>query len=164
VNVSHSTPADSEAVRALHEKLLDAWNRGSASGMAALFEDNGNVVGFDGSQLDGRAAIESEMGRIFEDHVTAAYVARIREIRFLTSGVAILRAVAGMIPPGQSDLNPAVNAVQTLVAVRSGEHWRIAVFQNTPAQFHGRPELVVQLTDELRQALHERTADSKSQE
>ncbi len=27
------------------------------------------------------------------------------------------------------------------------------MFQNTPAQFHGRPELVQQLTEELRQLL-----------
>ncbi|TMB75962.1 MAG: DUF4440 domain-containing protein, partial [Chloroflexi bacterium] len=27
------------------------------------------------------------------------------------------------------------------------------LFQNTPAQFHGRPELVQQLTEELRQLL-----------
>ena len=49
-------------------------------------------------------------------------------MRFLTPDVAVLRAVAGMVPPGQSDLNPAVNAVQTLVAARQDGQWRIAVF------------------------------------
>jgi uncharacterized protein (TIGR02246 family) len=73
--------------------------------------------------------------------------------QFLTPEVAILRAVAGMVPPGQSDLNPAVNAVQTLVAAKHDGRWRIALFQNTPAQFHGRPELAQQLTEELRQLL-----------
>jgi len=87
----------------------------------------------------------------FRDHVTAAYVGKIREVRFLTPDVAVLRAVAGMIPPAESDLNPAVNAVQTLVAARRDGRWRIAVFQNTPAAFHGRPELSAKLTEELRQ-------------
>jgi hypothetical protein len=63
------------------------------------------------------------------------------------------RAVVGMVPPAQSDLNPAVNAIQTLVAAKRDGKWRIALFQNTPAQFHGRPELVQQLTEELRQIL-----------
>jgi uncharacterized protein (TIGR02246 family) len=67
--------------------------------------------------------------------------------------VAVLRAVAGMVPPGQSDIEPAVNAVQTLVAAKHDGQWRIALFQNTPAQFHGKPELVQQLTEELRQLL-----------
>jgi len=30
---------------------------------------------------------------------------------------AVLRAVVGMVPPGQSDLNPQLNALQTLVAM-----------------------------------------------
>ena len=89
--------------------------------------------------------------QIFAHHQTAPYVAKVRNVRFLTSNVAILRAVVGMVPPGQSDLNPAVNTIQTLVAAKYDGQWRIALFQNTPAQFHGRPELVQQLTKELQQ-------------
>ncbi len=58
-----------------------------------------------------------------------------------------------MIPHGQSDIEPALNTIQTLVAVRHDGAWRIALFQNTPAQLHGRPELVQQMTEELRQLL-----------
>lgn len=46
-----------------------------------------------------------------------------------------------------------VNAIQTLVTVKHDGQWRIAVFQNTPAAFHGRPELRDRLTEELRQVL-----------
>jgi hypothetical protein len=56
-----------------------------------------------------------------------------------------------MIPPGQSDINPEVNAVQTLVSVKQQNKWSIALFQNTPAAFHSRPELSERLTEELRQ-------------
>jgi hypothetical protein len=38
-----------------------------------------------------------------------------------------------MVPRGQTDLNPAVNAVQSLVAVKRTAAWLIAHFQNTPA-------------------------------
>jgi hypothetical protein len=65
--------------------------------------------------------------------------------------VSVLRAIVGMVPPGQADLNPAVNAHQTLVAAKRAGTWRIVLMQTTPAQFHGRPELVQQMTDELRQ-------------
>jgi hypothetical protein len=58
-----------------------------------------------------------------------------------------------MVPPGQSDINPAVNAIQTIVAVNRAGEWRIALLQNTPAQFHGRPEMVEALTQELRALL-----------
>lgn len=149
-----SSAADSE-VTSLYWRLLDCWNKRSAVDMAKLFEENGNAVGFDGSPLNGQEEIESELSRIFADHQTASYVGKIREVRFLNPEVALLRAVAGMVPPGASDINPAVNAIQSLVCVRhTGENiWRIALFQNTPAQFHGRPELAQQLTEELRQLL-----------
>jgi uncharacterized protein (TIGR02246 family) len=144
---------DEQEVRSLHGKLLGCWNRRDAKAFAALFADDGNSVGFDGSMLDGPAEIESELSRIFAHHPTSAYVAKVRNVRFLDGGAAVLGSVAGMVPPGQSDLKPDVNAVQTLVAVKRDGQWRIAVFQNTPAAFHGRPELSEKLTEELRQVL-----------
>jgi len=147
------TPAGEDEVRKLYQDLLDHWNKRSAPDLAGLFAEDGNLIGFDGSPINGRTAIESHLLGIFKDHETGAYVGKVREVRFLTPDVAILRAVAGMIPPGQSDLNPNVNAVQTLVAVKHEGYWRIEVYQNTPAAFHEWPELSQTLTEELRELL-----------
>jgi hypothetical protein len=57
-----------------------------------------------------------------------------------------------VIPAGAADLKPELNSVQRLIAVRHDGQWRIALYQNTPAQFHGRPELVERMTNQLRQA------------
>jgi uncharacterized protein (TIGR02246 family) len=138
------------AIRDLYERLLAAWSRRSAADYAALFADDGNVVGFDGSPIDGRSKIEAHLAFIFGHHPTAAYVSIVREVRLLSPDVALLRAAVGMIPPGHSDLNPDANAVQTLVASRRDGRWRIELFHNTPAAFHGRPEERQKLTDELR--------------
>lgn len=140
-------------VAALYQQLLDSWNRRDAEGFATLFDDEGHSIGFDGSPMTGRTEIAATLGQIFADHVTATYVAKIRAVRFLAPDVALLRAVVGMVPPGQSDINPAVNALQTIVAVKHDDGWRIALLQNTPAQFHGRPEMAEALTRELRQLL-----------
>jgi uncharacterized protein (TIGR02246 family) len=145
--------ADEDDIRALYRRLLDAWNARVADAFAATFVENGEVVGFDGSQMFGRAEVADTLRRIFADHVTAAYVSKVRSVRHLAPDVAILRAIVGMAPPGSAELNPQVNALQTLVAAKREGQWRIALFQNTPAQFHGRPELVQQMTDELRQLL-----------
>ncbi|MER3424166.1 MAG: DUF4440 domain-containing protein [Nitrospiraceae bacterium] len=144
---------DEREVCALYQELLSCWNKRNAADFAALFENDGHAVGFDGSSHNGRAEIESDLSRIFADHPTAAYVGKVRSVRFLTAEVAVLRAVAGMVPPGKTDLNPAVNAIQTMIAVKQDRRWRIALFQNTPAAFHGRPELSEKLTEELRQVL-----------
>jgi uncharacterized protein (TIGR02246 family) len=145
--------ADEAPVRALYEQLLDRWNHRDAEGYAALFAETGHVIGFDGSMMDGRAAIAAALAPIFADHPTPEYVARITGVEFLAADVAMLRAAAGMVPRGQPDLDPALNAIQTLVAAGSAGRWRIVLFQNTPAAFHGRPHLVEQLSRELRQAL-----------
>jgi len=153
---SHPQTAQSREqadIGALYQQLLDGWNQRNAAAYAALFAEDASVVGFDGSQMNGRAEIMSQIGQIFADHPTSRYVGKIREVRLLTADAAILRAVVGMVPPGQSDLKPDVNAIQSLVAARQNGQWLIALFQNTPARFDGRPELAQQLTDELRELL-----------
>jgi uncharacterized protein (TIGR02246 family) len=149
-------PDDRESqVRALYERLLEGWNQASADAFAAAFAEDGEVVGFDGSQIAGRAAIAAEMGRIFADHPTGRYVGKVRGIRSLAPDAAILRAVAGVVPDGRSDIEPALNSVQALVAQRGSDGWKVVLYQNTPAQFHGRPDLTTALTDELRTVLRQ---------
>jgi uncharacterized protein (TIGR02246 family) len=98
---------------------------------------------------------------MFEHHIPAAYTSIVRSVRFLSPEVAVLRAVAGMVPPEQNDIHPAVNAVQTLVAKRENGRWLIALFQNTPAAYHGRPQASQQLTEELRQELRRRSSEAR---
>jgi uncharacterized protein (TIGR02246 family) len=133
----------------VYERLLTSWNRRDANAFAALFAADGSCIGFDGSQMDGAAAIASELGTIFAQHPTASYVAKVRAVRPFDAQVTLLRAVAGMVPPGGDALNPAVNAIQSLIVSRVSGEPRIVLFQNTPAAFHGRPELAAQLTMEL---------------
>ncbi len=70
--------SDETQIRALYEQLLDAWNKRNATDFAALFEEDGDQIGFDGSQVNGRSGIESHLSTIFADHMTAAYVGKIR--------------------------------------------------------------------------------------
>jgi hypothetical protein len=58
-----------------------------------------------------------------------------------------------MVPPGKKEINPATNAIQSLISTKQNDVWKISLFQNTPAQFHGRPELVEAMTKELSQLL-----------
>jgi uncharacterized protein (TIGR02246 family) len=153
---------DETQVRVLYQAWLDNWNQRDANKLAALCADDGNIIGFDGSQMNGRSEVGATIGKIFADHQTAEYIGIVREVRLLSPEVAVLRAVVGMVPRGQSDINPATNAIQTLIAVKQQAKWRIAVFQNTPAAFHGRPDLSQQLTEELRNALRASAREKRS--
>jgi uncharacterized protein (TIGR02246 family) len=150
---STDTASSDHPIRRLYEQILTAWNQQDAPAMATQFEEDGNLVGYDGSQADSRAAIEDHLRPIFADHPTAAYVAKVREIRMLGRDVGVLRAVVGMIPPGSDDINPAGNTIQTLVAVENADGWRAALFQSTPAAWHGRPQDSAALTEELRDVM-----------
>jgi len=141
----------STQIEELYRELLNFWNSQDAKGMASLFAMDGSIVGFDGSQMNGKMQIELEIGQIFAHHRTASYVGKIREIRLLRKDVVLLRAVAGMVQKGEKEIDQEVNAIQSLVAVKDNGMWLISLFQNTPAQFHGRPELSEALTEELQQ-------------
>lgn len=146
--MSQVTTAHEQAI-AIYRQLLESWNRRNADDFASLFTEDGNSVGFDGSPLNGRTDIAKTLREIFGHHQTAAYVAKVREVRELAGGVTLVRAVVGMVPPGTQELNPAVNAIQSVVLVGRDGALKIALLHNTPAAFHGRPQLVEQLTQEL---------------
>lgn len=141
---------DERPICVLYETILLAWNQRDAGAMANAFTADGNLIGFDGSQVDSRVAIAHHLSPIFAHHPTPAYVAKVRDVRFLSPAVAILRAVAGMIPAGSTELLPALNTIHTLVAIHQGDNqWQAALFQSTPAAWHGRPEDSATLTAEL---------------
>ena len=146
-------PTEERETRELYRQLLEAWDKRNARDFALLFAPDGNIVGFDGTQVFGQADIGAHLSEIFSHHQTARYVSIVREVRSLTDGATILSAVTGMVPPDKDDINPDVNAVQTMVAVRKSGAWKIALFQNTPAAFHDRPDAAKKLTKELRAAL-----------
>jgi uncharacterized protein (TIGR02246 family) len=151
--------ADKDAERAtreLYQRLIEAWNKRNARDYALLFASNGSVVGFDGSQVNGQLEIGAHLSEIVSHHQTAAYVTIVREVRSLATDVTLLRADAGMVPPGKEELNPEVNAIQSMVAARKNNKWEIALFQNTPAAFHEKPELRKKFTDELSAVLREK--------
>jgi uncharacterized protein (TIGR02246 family) len=139
-------------VEALYQKLIAGWNAHDGEAMAEPFTADGVIIGFDGSLSSGKKTISTEMATIFADHETGRYAVKLQSVRALGPQAVILQAIAGLVPPGQSAINPETNSHQTVVAEDQDGQWRIVLFQNTPAQFHGRPELVEDMTRELQAA------------
>jgi uncharacterized protein (TIGR02246 family) len=142
-------PMSENEVRALYDTLITGWNDHDGTAMAALFADDGVVIGFDGSLSSGQQMIDTEMSNIFADHVTARYAVKVKAVRPLGQHAMILRAIAGLVPPDQTAIRPETNSHQTVVAEDRDGQWRIVLFQNTPGQFHGRPDLAEEMTREL---------------
>jgi uncharacterized protein (TIGR02246 family) len=147
---------DEAAIRSLYFQMIDSWNKGSGDDFAAPFAEDVDLVGFDGTHLKGRQEIASFHQRLFDTFVKGSrLVGKIRNVRFLTPDVAIMHAVGGTIMAGQTDIEPERNSIHTLVVIKgNGNHkWSIAAFQNTQAQYIGRPVISQALTEELRKEL-----------
>jgi uncharacterized protein (TIGR02246 family) len=144
------------ATRELYSRLLEAWDKRNARDFALLFASDCSLVGFDGSQVNGQLEVGAHLTEIFSHHQTPGYVSIVREVRSIASDVTLLRASTALVPSGKDDIDPALNAVQSMVAVQKSGAWKVALFQNTPAAFHDRPDLAKKLTEELRAALKQR--------
>lgn len=142
-----------DAVRDLYYDYIQAWNDRSAEKMAALMVSDGNLTGFDGSQMDGPADVLAQLSAIFRDFPTGEYVTFIKSVRPIGEGAAVLRAASAILPRGFHDINPDTCAFQTMVAVLENHAWKILSFQNTPAQFHLNPKLRDEMAAELRRQI-----------
>ena len=147
--MTQSHPYDAK-IRALYSQFLDGWNRRSGAAVAAGFADDGDIIGFDGTHHRGRLSIAADLRQIFGTHQTPSYLGVVRSVRPMADGVAVLLAHAGMIPAGESDVDPQLHVVHTVVAVDQGGRWRISLLQATPAAWHQHPEARDALTQELR--------------
>jgi len=141
--------ADEITVLDLYYNLLDAWNKQDAHAFSKFFSGTAHVIGFDGSQMLGQEQVEVELKKIFQDHNTGRYIAKVKDMDHLDTHCILLSAITGIIPADDYEIDPSKNAIQSLVAVKKNDAWQIELFQNTPAQFHGRPELSKDLTTEL---------------
>jgi len=142
------------AIRILYKQMIDGWNNGSGNAFAVPFTDDSDFIGFDGTHMKGRQEIASFHQMLFDSFVKGSrLVGKVRGIRFLSSDVAILIAVGGTVMAGKSDIEPERNSIHTLVAIKRDSKWHFTAFQNSRAQFIGRPEMALALTDELRREL-----------
>ncbi len=149
-----SAAAEEAAIRALYRQLMDGWNAGSGDAFASSFEEDGDLVGFDGTHLKGRQEIALFHQHLFDMFLKGSrLVGKVRSVRFLTSDVAVMHTVGGTVLAGQTDLEPERNSVQTLVTIKRNGKWNIAAFQNTRATYTCRPEESQKLTEELQALL-----------
>lgn len=135
-------------VEELYANLIEAWNKRDAKAFEDLFIVDGDLVGFDGSQAHGQGTIGEHLRAVFDDHKTRAYVYRITGVTQVSTDVAIVRAIAGMIDPASNDLDPKLHTIHRMTAVHRGGAYRVALFHATPA----RSQELDQITADLRTA------------
>src|SRR5918994_1832465 len=148
---NHST--DEAALRALYQQLMDGWNQGSGAAFAAVFTEDGDLIGFDGTHFKGRQEIAPFHQQLFDKWLKGSrLVGEGKDVRFLSPDVALMHAVGGTVMRGKTDPVPERDSIQTLVAICQDGEWRLAAFQNTrlhPMDTSAGPFLIWTLSDLL---------------
>jgi uncharacterized protein (TIGR02246 family) len=128
--ISQGTATDEAAVRALLQRLYEAW--GDADAYAAAFTADADYIAFDGSHFRGRRAIAEGHRPLFERFLKGSrLVGESSSVRFLTPDVALIHGKGAVVRASQRRPSRGRLSVQTLVAVRQADGWRLAAFQNT---------------------------------
>jgi uncharacterized protein (TIGR02246 family) len=127
-----SATSDVEAVRALYRQLMDGWNKGSALEFAAPFADEFDFIAFDGVRFRRREELVRFHDPLFTTHLRETrLVGDVTDVRFVTPDVAVMHATGGTILRGATRPAPERASIQTLVATRRDDGWRLIAFQNT---------------------------------
>jgi uncharacterized protein (TIGR02246 family) len=118
---------------------MEGWNRGSGAAFAAPFAEDGDLIGFDGTHIKGRAEIAAFHQPLFATYLKGTrLVGRVTSVRFLSPDVALMHTLGGTVKRGKAVPAPERDSIQTLVATKSGDTWRLAAFQNTRLRPIGR--------------------------
>ena len=119
------TAADADAIRAIHQRMIDAWNAGDAVAFAAPFTDEADFVAFEGTHLKGRREIASFHRQIFDTVVKGTRLqGEVKFVRFLTAVLAVMHSVVRVTLRGQTEASPSRDSMQLTVVVKRNGEWR----------------------------------------
>ena len=114
------TVDDEAACRALYDELVAGWNEGSGARFAAAFAEDGELVAFDGSRLQGRATIEAFHQELFDKWMKGTRLTGgVDDVKMLGPDVAVMHAIGGTIKRARRRPRPGLD--QTLTLKRTEE-------------------------------------------
>ena len=125
-------PGQSDDLRALRElvgKFTAAYNAGDAPALAALFTEDAEIVGADGSVTAGRAAIAGRFAAAFADDPGATITINPESVRLLDADSALEKGTA-TLTAGDGSAPETVR--YSVVYVKRDGRWLHAVVRDEP--------------------------------
>jgi uncharacterized protein (TIGR02246 family) len=111
-----------EAIRALPPRFVDRWSQADASGLAALFAPEGDLVIPTGATLAGRDAIEAFYSSVFASGYRGTRVEfALTGLRVFEERFAILDGSFAIVRPDRGEERGRFCAILG----KDGEDWRI---------------------------------------
>ena len=130
--------ADEVAIRALVQKSIEGWNKGSGEAFAAQFAEDSDFVVGNGMHLKGRKQNASNHQQIFDTFYKGTrLLLQVKSVRFLRPDVALVHTDSRILKPGESDASPEPVAIQAWMLSKHDNEWLVDAFHNTLIQRQG---------------------------
>ena len=115
---------DEAAIRKSASNFADAYNRGDAKAIAAMYTENGESRDADGETLQGRAEIEKAYAEVFKANPGAKVELLVKSIRFPARDLAVEEGLVRLTPDTKT-----MPTTTSYVAVhsREGGPWKVAL-------------------------------------
>jgi len=114
-------------------RLVAAWAKNDADGVAAAFTPDGTMILPGDVYKKGREEIRAFMAAAYAGPFKGTGVTgRPVDVRFVTDDVALLRTHGGILAEGETEIDPELAVRSTWVVVRRDDQWYLAGYQNSP--------------------------------
>ena len=128
---SDTQRSDDQELKALFQRLCQAWTDGDAAAYGACFTADCDYVSFDGTRAHGRESVVESHDKLFRGVLFGtALVGEIETIRYIANDVAVLHGNGSVLVAWRSKLPKRRLTRNTLVAVRGPEGWRFTAIHN----------------------------------
>ena len=127
------TSEKEKAVLSVPLRLVAAWSHNDASGVADVFTEDGILILPGDVYKNGREEIRSFMAAAYAGPFKGTGVTgRPVDLRFASDTVAMIRTHGGILPPGETDIDPALAVRSSWITVYRDGQWQLASYQNSP--------------------------------
>lgn len=114
-------------------RLVAAWAKNDASGIADAFTEDGTMILPGDVYKKGRGEIRAFMAAAYAGPFKGTGVTGTPvDVRFVTDDVALLRTHGGILAPGQTEIAEELAVRSTWVVVKKDGEWLLAGYQNSP--------------------------------
>jgi uncharacterized protein (TIGR02246 family) len=122
---------DDEQLRALFQRLCQAWTAGDAAAYGACFTADCDYVSFDGTRAHGRESVVESHDKLFRGVLFGtALVGEVESIRYVADDVAVMHGNGSVLVAWRSQLPKRRLTRNTMVAVRGADGWLFTAIHN----------------------------------
>lgn len=114
-------------------RMVAAWSRNDANGIADVFTKDGILILPGDVYKRGRDEIRAFMGAAYAGPFKGTGVTgQPVGLRFVSDEVALIHTEGGILAPGATEIDPELAVRSTWVCVRQDDGWYLAGYQNSP--------------------------------